>query len=105
VLYIRTVFCRVYKLRSEWGKLPRDVARAQSLDAWLRFDRTASGAPTEYAWLSHSRDGDAFDELSCAHVRFIRSGGIMIWGFERPRANAAADSFRQAWWCVPVIQL
>jgi hypothetical protein len=58
-----------------------------------------------YARLAADRDGGTTEELSCARVRFIRGGGIMISGYETPKTIPAGESFMQSWWCVPVTEL
>jgi hypothetical protein len=94
------VFCDVYQLRSEAGKLPREAALATRREAWLELGRPRSGAPESIASLRDAR-GVELDNLSCASVRFIRGGGLMIRGFQTIIYPGPTRFFNQAWWCVP----
>jgi hypothetical protein len=94
------VFCDVYQLRSEAGKLARDAALSTRREVWLEFGRPKSGAPESIASLLDTR-GVEIDRLSCASVRFIRGGGLMIRGFETIIFPGPTRFFNQAWWCVP----
>jgi hypothetical protein len=94
------VFCDVYQLRSETGKLDREAALATRREASLELGMPRSGAPESIAWLRDER-GVAIDQLACASVRFIRGGGLMIRGFETIIHPGPTRMFTQAWWCVP----
>jgi hypothetical protein len=94
------VFCDVYQLRSEAGRLARKAALTTRREAWLELGRPKSGAPETIAWLRDER-GVAIDQLSCASVRFIRGGGIMIRGFQTITIPGPTHFFDQSWWCVP----
>jgi hypothetical protein len=97
------VFCEIYQLRSEAGRLGREAARATRRDARLELGRPKSGAPESIASL-HDVQGVEIDRLSCASVRFIRGGGLMIRGFQTIIYPGPTRFFNQAWWCVPARQ-
>jgi hypothetical protein len=95
------VFCQVYRLRCEAGKLPRDDVRQTLRRGWLEYVRSPIGAPTWSAQLLTKPGGQQVAELTVAHVRFIRQGGIMIRGFEAVPDPNMTRSIMQSWWCVP----
>jgi hypothetical protein len=101
MLYAYTVLCQVYQLRSENGKLTREQVRATLRIATLRYARFSKiGAPEEFASI-HDGNGVELDRITCATIRFIRDGGIMIRGFEIVEYPGPRRMFTQAWWCVP----
>jgi hypothetical protein len=96
------VFCRIYRLYSEAGKLDREAAQSTGREAWLELTRARSGAPEWYARIYEKQNGRELNDLSNARVRFIRDGGLMITGFETIIDTGSTRSISQAWWCVPL---
>jgi hypothetical protein len=71
---------------------------------WLTLtERTPCGAPDARATVTDDSGRELLLALSCARVRRIERGGILLSGFLDQ--GRSVEPVRQAWWCVPVINL
>ena len=95
------MWCKIYQLCDEHGRLDREAARATGREAWLEYGKNKIGTPGEKAWARDAR-GVEIEMLKCARVRFVRGGGVMIDGLQIIEWPGPRRSFDQRWWCVPI---
>lgn len=93
------MFCEVYPLRRDGIRLSNDEARSLSVKGWLVLtERSQIGAPESKATVKSAVGEELLTGLSCAHVRRIERGRVLISGFLD--LGRSEPQVRQTWCCV-----